>query len=146
MTDTKGMITVFGYGPTGEATVERLLARGQAVRVAQRKRPANLPAGVSFINCDALNADDGKLLWSVNVPKLLKGKPNEYGVSCSPLVTDGVVVVRREQADEVAKLGQARVEKEAEVRAKMKAGELSAHFYGLRAKLIEMGVEYVENE
>lgn len=60
MTNTKGLITVFGYGPTGEATVERLLARGQAVRVAQRKRPANLPAGVAFINCDALNADDVK--------------------------------------------------------------------------------------
>ena len=59
-TATKGLITVFGYGPTGEATVERLLARGQAVRVAQRKRPANLPAGVAFINCDALNVDDVK--------------------------------------------------------------------------------------
>ena len=66
MTDTKGMITVFGYGPTGEATVERLLARGQAVRVAQRKRPANLPAGVSFINCDALNADDVKRVIGKN--------------------------------------------------------------------------------
>lgn len=41
----------------------------------------------------ALKADDGKLQWSVDVPKLLKGKPNEYGVSCSPLVTDGLVVV-----------------------------------------------------
>ena len=60
MTATKGLITVFGYGPTGEATVERLLARGQAVRVVQRKRPANLPAGVSFVNCDVLNADDVK--------------------------------------------------------------------------------------
>ncbi len=59
-TNTKGLITVFGYGPTGEATVEQLLARGQAVRVAQRKRPANLPPGVAFINCDALNVDDVK--------------------------------------------------------------------------------------
>ena len=41
----------------------------------------------------ALKVDDGKQLWSVDVPKLLKGKPNEYGVSCSPLVTDGLVVV-----------------------------------------------------
>jgi outer membrane protein assembly factor BamB len=41
----------------------------------------------------ALKADDGKLLWSVDVPKSLKGKPNEYGVSCSPLVTDSLVVV-----------------------------------------------------
>ena len=41
----------------------------------------------------ALKLDDGKLLWSVNVPKTLKGKPNEYGVSCSPMATDGLVVV-----------------------------------------------------
>lgn len=60
MTNAKGLITVFGYGPTGEATVERLVARGQQVRVVQRKRPANLPAGVSFMNCDVLNADDVK--------------------------------------------------------------------------------------
>ena len=57
---------------------------------------------------------------------------------------DGVVVVKRELAGEVAKLGQARVAKEAQVRAKLKAGELSVNFYGLREKLIEMGVEYVE--
>lgn len=53
-----GLVTVFGYGPTGEATVERLLARGQSVRVVQRRRPANLPPGVTFQVCDALNADD----------------------------------------------------------------------------------------
>ena len=41
----------------------------------------------------ALRASDGKQLWSVDVAKLLKGKPNEYGVSCSPLATDGLVVV-----------------------------------------------------
>lgn len=41
----------------------------------------------------ALKADDGKLLWSVDVPKLLSGKPNEYGVSCSPLVTKDHVIV-----------------------------------------------------
>ncbi len=52
-----GRVTVFGYGPTGEATVDRLLARGQKVRVAQRRRPANLPPGVEFTACDALYAD-----------------------------------------------------------------------------------------
>ncbi len=41
----------------------------------------------------ALKADDGKQLWSVDVPKLLSGKPNEYGVSCSPLVTKDHVIV-----------------------------------------------------
>jgi nucleoside-diphosphate-sugar epimerase len=53
-----GVVTVFGYGPTGEATVERLLARGQKVRVVQRRRPPNLPHGVEFRTCDVLNADD----------------------------------------------------------------------------------------
>jgi outer membrane protein assembly factor BamB len=42
----------------------------------------------------ALNLKDGKLLWSVNVPKSLGGQPNEYGCSCSPLVTDKLVIVQ----------------------------------------------------
>lgn len=54
------LITVFGYGPTGAATVQLLAARGQAVRVAQRKRPADLPAGVDFVTCDVLDAADVK--------------------------------------------------------------------------------------
>jgi len=51
-----GLVTVFGYGPTGKAITERLRARGQAVRVVQRRRPANLPADVEFQVCDALDA------------------------------------------------------------------------------------------
>jgi len=56
MTTAKGLVTIFGYGPTGIATADRLRARGQAVRVVQRKRPANLPSGVEFMACDALDA------------------------------------------------------------------------------------------
>ena len=55
-----GLVTVFGYGPTGEATVDRLRARGQAVRVVQRKRPASLPANVEFMAGDILKPDDVK--------------------------------------------------------------------------------------
>lgn len=57
---------------------------------------------------------------------------------------DGVVVIKRELAAQVAQLGQKRLEKEASSRAKLKAGELGVDFYGLRAKLKELGVEYVE--
>ncbi len=57
---------------------------------------------------------------------------------------DGVVVIRRELAAEVAKLGQQRLEKEQKSRERLKAGELGVDFYGLRAKLTELGVEYVE--
>ena len=57
---------------------------------------------------------------------------------------DGVVVVKRELAAEIAVLGQKRVEKEQQSRTKLQAGELGVDFYGLRAKLKELGVEYVD--
>jgi len=56
MTTAKGLVTIFGYGPTGEATADRLRARGTPIRVVQRKRPANLPNGVEFMPCDVLDA------------------------------------------------------------------------------------------
>ncbi len=49
MSDTA---VVLGYGPVGRATVARLKASGRPVRVAQRSRPADLPAGVGFTPCD----------------------------------------------------------------------------------------------
>ncbi len=57
---------------------------------------------------------------------------------------DGVVVIKRELAAAAAALGQKRLENEAQSRAKLKAGELGLDFYGLRAKLKELGVEYVD--
>jgi 4-hydroxy-4-methyl-2-oxoglutarate aldolase len=57
---------------------------------------------------------------------------------------DGVVVVRREMASEVARLGAARIEKEQKSRERLKAGELGVDFYGLRVKLKELGVEYTD--
>ena len=57
---------------------------------------------------------------------------------------DGVVVIKREDAAAVAQLGQKRLEKESQSRAKLAAGELGIEFYGLRAKLKELGVEYVD--
>lgn len=41
----------------------------------------------------ALNAADGKLLWSVDVPTSLGGQPSEYGMSCSPLHVGESIVV-----------------------------------------------------
>ena len=49
-------ILVLGYGPVGRATVALLLAQGRSVRVAQRSRPADLPAYVPFAQCDVLDA------------------------------------------------------------------------------------------
>lgn len=49
-------IVMFGYGPVGRATVARLVAQDRPVRVAQRSRPADLPAGLRFTPCDVLDA------------------------------------------------------------------------------------------
>ena len=38
-------ITIFGYGPTGKATAERLGAQGREIVVAQRNRPADPSEG-----------------------------------------------------------------------------------------------------
>lgn len=41
-----------------------------------------------------LQLADGKLIRTVNVPQSLGGRPAEYGVACSPLVSDGLVIVQ----------------------------------------------------
>ncbi|HMD33066.1 MAG TPA: 4-carboxy-4-hydroxy-2-oxoadipate aldolase/oxaloacetate decarboxylase [Candidatus Acidoferrales bacterium] len=55
---------------------------------------------------------------------------------------DGVVVVRREEALEVARLSDARRAKEEKNRERLSKGELGLDMYGLRAKLAALGVEY----
>jgi 4-hydroxy-4-methyl-2-oxoglutarate aldolase len=57
---------------------------------------------------------------------------------------DGVVVVPSQRAVEVARLGAERVEKEQKTRERLRKGELGLDFYGLRAKLAELGVQYVD--
>jgi 4-hydroxy-4-methyl-2-oxoglutarate aldolase len=59
---------------------------------------------------------------------------------------DGVVVVRREEAAEVARLGAERIAKEQKNRIRLSAGELGLDFYGLRAKLAELGIVYIDEE
>ena len=78
---------------------------------------------------------------SVNVPVVCAGvavNPGDVIVADS----DGVVVVPLRQATEVAALGKQRIEKEEAAREQFRKGELSIDFFGLRAKLKELGVEY----
>ena len=58
---------------------------------------------------------------------------------------DGVVVVPRGDAVNVAKLAQDRIAKEEKSRARLKTGELGLDFYGLRARLTELGVQWVDS-
>jgi 4-hydroxy-4-methyl-2-oxoglutarate aldolase len=80
---------------------------------------------------------------SVNVEIVCAGAPVRPG---DVIVgdQDGVVVVKREMAAEVARLGAARMEKEEKSRERLKAGEFGVDFYGLRVKLRELGVEYTD--
>ena len=57
---------------------------------------------------------------------------------------DGVVVVPRALAAQVAKASQARVAKEEKNRHSLRSGELGLDMYGLRNKLTELGVEWVD--
>ncbi len=82
---------------------------------------------------------------SVNVPVVCAGqhiRPGDVIVAD----VDGVVVVPREKAAEVAKAASDRFAKESKTRERLKKGELGLDFYGLRARLTELGVAWVENE
>ena len=57
---------------------------------------------------------------------------------------DGIVVVPRAQAAEVARLGGERLAKEQRSRERLSAGELGIDIYGLRAKLASLGVKYLD--
>ena len=79
----------------------------------------------------------------VNVPVVCAGasvQPGDVIVADA----DGVVVVPRLDAATVAKAAQDRVAKEEKTRARLKSGELGLDFYGLRAKLTELGVRWVD--
>ena len=80
---------------------------------------------------------------SVNVPIVAAGQiinPGDVIVADD----DGVCVVRRADAPAALAASNERLAKEAATRQKLAAGELGVDLYGLRAKLIELGVEYVD--
>jgi len=78
---------------------------------------------------------------SVNIPVVCAGalvRPGDVIVGDQ----DGVVVVPRESAAEIAGLGELRRAKEEVSRQRLRAGEKGLDMYGLRARLKELGVEF----
>ncbi len=82
---------------------------------------------------------------SVNVPVVCAGASVRAGDVIVADV-DGVVVIPRPRAAEVDRLGAERVAKERKTRERLRGGELGLDFYGLRARLAELGVQYLEEE
>lgn len=82
-------------------------------------------------------------LGNVNLPLVCAGalvRPGDVIVADD----DGVVVVPRSDAEWALEQSEARLVKEAATRSRLDDGELTLDIHGLRAKLAEIGVEYVD--
>jgi 4-hydroxy-4-methyl-2-oxoglutarate aldolase len=82
-------------------------------------------------------------IGSVNVPVSCAGQiihPGDIVVADD----DGIVVVPRARGAAVLKASEAREAKEADTRARLKAGELGLDIYGMRDRLREKGLRYVD--
>jgi 4-hydroxy-4-methyl-2-oxoglutarate aldolase len=135
------------HGMFGDLLASSLMARGvrglvidAGVRDTADLRDMGFPVWSRYVSCQgAVKSTPG----SVNVPIVLGDQVVQPGdVICAD--DDGVVVVARGEADWALERSTARIANEAATRARLEAGELGLDFYGLRDKLVELGVEFVD--
>jgi 4-hydroxy-4-methyl-2-oxoglutarate aldolase len=136
------------HGMFGDLLAGSLLARGvralvidAGVRDTADLRAMGFAVWSQYVSCEGtVKASPG----SVNVPVVLGGQVvNPGDVVCAD--DDGVVIVARDEAEWALAQSNARLAKESQSRARLSAGELGLDFYGLRDKLAELGVEYVDS-
>lgn len=135
------------HGMFGDLLAGSLMAHGvrglvidAGVRDTADLRTMGFPVWSQYVSCQGtVKSTPG----SVNVPVVLGGVTVQPGdVVCAD--DDGVVVVPRTWAVWALEQSEARLAKEAAMRERLNAGELGVDIYGLRAKLVELGVEYVD--
>ena len=135
------------HGAFGELLGTSLQARGvrglvmdAGVRDTAELRAMGFAAWSRHVSCQGtVKATPG----SVNVPVVVGGQTVSPGdVVCAD--DDGVVVVARAEAAWALEMCRQRLAAEKEARARLAAGELGLDMYGLRQKLAEMGVTWVD--
>lgn len=135
------------HGMFGDLLAGSLMARGvrglvidAGVRDTADLRAMGFPVWSQYVSCQGTVKNTP---GSVNVPVVLGGVTVHPGdVVCAD--DDGVVVIGRSDAVWALEQSAVRLAKEAAMRERLNAGELGVDIYGLRAELIEMGVEYVD--
>ena len=135
------------HGMFGDLLAGSLMVRGvrglvidAGVRDTADLRAMGFPVWSQYVSCQGTVKNTP---GSVNVPVVLGGVVVHPGdVVCAD--DDGVVVVERADAEWALAQSEARLVKEAATRERLAAGELGVDFYGLRAVLAELGVEYVD--
>jgi len=115
---------------------------GTGVRDVTELREMGFPAWSAAVSAQgSVKATAG----AVNVPVTVGGQvihPGDVVVADD----DGVVRVARQEADAVLTASRARTAKEETNRARFQAGELGLDVYGMRARLQDLGIEYVTHE
>lgn len=136
------------HGGFGDLLATSLAAQGvrafitdAAVRDTADLRDMGSPVWTRHVSCQGtVKSSPG----SVNVPIVFGEQTvNPGDVVCAD--DDGVVVVPRSEAAWALEQSRKRLETEAATRARLEAGELGLDIYGLREKLADMGVEYIDS-
>src|SRR5690606_34258265 len=142
-------VTGSAFGFIGDLMATQMQARGirgyitsGGVRDTDELRRMGFPVWTKFVSAEGTVKDTA---GSVNVPVILEGALVERG-DVIVADDDGVTIVPRRLAAEALVAAKARAEREAAMRRRYEAGEISIDLNNLRPVLEQLGINYVAYE